>query len=51
MSPGPSSSCTTRRRRAALMALAGILFFHEKASISRIIGIALSIVGLFLLRK
>jgi transporter family protein len=36
---------------AALMAVAGIFFFHEKASLSRVIGIVLSIVGLFLLRR
>jgi transporter family protein len=36
---------------AALMALAGILFFHEKPSFARIAGIVLSITGLFLLRR
>jgi len=36
---------------AALMALAGICFFHEKASASRLIGILLAITGLYLLRK
>ena len=36
---------------AALMAVAGIAFFKEKPSVERIIGIILSIVGLFLLRK
>jgi transporter family protein len=36
---------------AALMATAGIFFFREPASIPRVLGIALSIVGLFLLRK
>jgi bacterial/archaeal transporter family protein len=36
---------------AALMAIAGIVFFHEPPSWQRIIGIALAIVGLFLLRK
>jgi transporter family protein len=36
---------------AALMAIAGFFFFREPASIPRILGIAFSIVGLFLLRK
>src|SRR5213595_1935278 len=36
---------------AALMAIAGILFFHEPASWQRILGIAFAIVGLLLLRK
>jgi transporter family protein len=36
---------------AALMALAGIFLFHEKPSFTRIAGIALSVIGLFLLRK
>ena len=36
---------------AALMAVAGIFFFRETISWPRIIGILLSIVGLFLLRK
>lgn len=35
---------------AAVMAIAGILFFKEPASVLRILGIVLSIVGLFLLR-
>ena len=35
---------------AALMALAGIFFFKESLSITRLLGILLSIVGLFLLR-
>ena len=35
---------------AALMALAGIFFFHEKPSVARLLGIVLSIAGLFLLR-
>jgi bacterial/archaeal transporter family protein len=35
---------------AALMAVAGILFFKEPASLVRIVGIVLSLVGLFLLR-
>lgn len=35
---------------AALMALVGILFFKEPASLVRLLGIALSLVGLFLLR-
>ena len=36
---------------AALMAVAGIAFFKEKPTVERLIGIILSIVGLFLLRK
>jgi bacterial/archaeal transporter family protein len=36
---------------AALMALAGIFFFKETASITRLAGIAFAIIGLFLLRK
>jgi transporter family protein len=36
---------------AALMALAGIFFFHEKPTATRLLGVALSIVGLFLLRR
>jgi transporter family protein len=36
---------------AAIMAIAGILFFREPASLSRLLGIALAITGLFLLRK
>jgi transporter family protein len=36
---------------AALMALAGIFFFHEKPSVARLLGIVLSIAGLFLLRR
>jgi bacterial/archaeal transporter family protein len=36
---------------AALMAIAGIFLFRESASLPRILGIALSIIGLFLLRK
>jgi len=36
---------------AAMMAVAGILFFHEAASWQRLLGIALAITGLFLLRK
>ena len=35
----------------AIMAIAGILFFHEAPSWQRIVGIAFAIVGLFLLRK
>jgi transporter family protein len=35
---------------AALMAIAGILFFKEPASWPRLLGVALSIIGLFLLR-
>jgi len=36
---------------AAIMAIAGIVFFREPASWQRLIGITLAIVGLFLLRK
>ncbi len=36
---------------AAIMAIAGIFFFREPASIQRIIGIVLAFVGLFLLRS
>ena len=36
---------------AAIMAIAGILFFHEAPSWPRVLGIALAITGLFLLRK
>jgi transporter family protein len=36
---------------ASLMAVAGIFFFKESASLSRLLGIVLSIVGLFLLRR
>jgi bacterial/archaeal transporter family protein len=36
---------------AALMAVAGICFFREPTSWPRLLGIALSIVGLFLLRS
>src|SRR3954467_5224083 len=36
---------------AALMAVAGIFFFRETASFPRILGIVLSIAGLFLLRQ
>jgi transporter family protein len=36
---------------AALMAVAGITFFKEPASWSRLLGIALAIIGLFLLRS
>ena len=35
---------------AAIMAIAGILFFKEQASATRIIGIILALAGLFLLR-
>ncbi len=35
---------------AALMAVAGFLFFKEPATAARLVGITLSIVGLFLLR-
>jgi len=36
---------------AAIMAIAGILFFHEALSWQRVLGIAFAIIGLFLLRK
>lgn len=36
---------------AAMMALAGIFFFKEAPSISRLLGIIFAITGLFLLRK
>jgi bacterial/archaeal transporter family protein len=36
---------------AAIMAVAGILFFHETPSWQRMVGVALAIAGLFLLRK
>ena len=36
---------------AAIMAVAGIFFFKEPASLQRLLGIALAIGGLFLLRK
>jgi transporter family protein len=36
---------------AALMAVAGIIFFREPASWQRLLGIALSIIGLLLLRR
>ena len=36
---------------AAIMAVAGILFFHETPSWQRLFGVILAIIGLFLLRK
>lgn len=36
---------------AAIMAIAGILFFHEAPSWQRLLGITLAIAGLFLLRR
>src|SRR5438093_4504411 len=36
---------------AAIMALAGILFFHEAPSWQRMVGVAFAIIGLFFLRK
>ena len=36
---------------AAIMALAGVAFFHEDLSWQRMLGVALAIAGLFLLRK
>src|SRR5213592_513586 len=36
---------------AAIMAIAGMLFFREPASWQRLLGVAFAIIGLFLLRK
>lgn len=36
---------------AAIMAIAGIIFFHETPSWQRLVGVALAIAGLFLLRR
>ena len=36
---------------AAIMAVAGILFFHETPSWQRLLGVVFAIAGLFLLRK
>jgi len=36
---------------AALMAIAGILFFHEAPSWQRLVGVSLAITGLLLLRR
>ncbi len=36
---------------AAIMAVAGIVFFHEPASWQRLLGVALALGGLFLLRR
>jgi len=36
---------------AAIMAVAGILFFREPPSWQRIVGVAFAVIGLFLLRK
>ena len=36
---------------AAIMAIAGIFFFHETLSWQRLVGMALAIAGLFLLRR
>src|SRR3984893_1656723 len=36
---------------AAIMAIAGLLFFREPASWQRLVGITLAIIGLFLLRR
>jgi multidrug transporter EmrE-like cation transporter len=33
------------------MAIAGILFFHETASLQRVVRVLFAIIGLFLLRK
>ena len=36
---------------AAIMAIAGILFFREPVSWQRLVGVSLAIIGLFLLRR
>jgi transporter family protein len=36
---------------AAIMAVAGVLFFKEPLSVARVAGIVLAIAGLYLLRK
>ncbi|HEU5247325.1 MAG TPA: EamA family transporter [Candidatus Udaeobacter sp.] len=36
---------------AAIMAIAGVLFFHETLSWQRLLGVVLAITGLFLLRR
>ncbi|MFL6504476.1 MAG: EamA family transporter [Candidatus Udaeobacter sp.] len=36
---------------AAMMAIVGVLFFHETPSWQRLLGVAFAIVGLFLLRR
>jgi transporter family protein len=36
---------------AAIMAIVGIVFFHEAPSWQRIMGVAFAVIGLFLLRK
>ena len=36
---------------AAIMAIAGMVFFHEEISWQRLLGVALAISGLFLLRR
>src|SRR6266436_7856587 len=36
---------------AAIMAIAGIVFFHEPPSGQRVLGVACAIIGLFLLRR
>jgi transporter family protein len=36
---------------AALMAVAGIVFFRESPSLPRLLGIVLALAGLYLLRK
>jgi len=41
----------TQAALAAIMAIAGILFFREAPSWQRIVGVVFAIVGLFLLRK
>ena len=48
---GPLGSADDSGRRCSPMATVGICFFREPASWPRLLGIALSIVGLFLLRS
>ena len=36
---------------AAIMAIVGIVFFREPASLPRLLGIVLAVTGLFLLRR
>jgi len=47
---GPLSAVPMCSRRAALMAVVGILFFRESASGPRLLGIVMALVGLYLLR-
>ncbi len=50
-SAGFNYSLLTLAGGAAIMAIAGILFFHEAPSWQRFLGVAFAIVGLFLLRR